>query len=75
MKLKYDEVLKQIDFYKIHPEYLPFIGLNFEKGVIDPASVAISTITNAISIAGIFLTTEAAITIEETKKITDDDLM
>ena len=51
------------------------IGLNFEKGVIDPASVAISTITNAISIAGIFLTTEAAITIEETKKITDDDLM
>ncbi len=31
MKLKYDEVLKQIDFYKIHPEYLPFIGLNFEK--------------------------------------------
>ena len=51
------------------------IGLNIEKGVIDPASVAKSTITNAISIAGIFLTTEAAITIEETKKITDDDLM
>ena len=31
MKLTYDEALKQIDFYKIHPEYLPFIGNNFDK--------------------------------------------
>jgi chaperonin GroEL len=48
---------------------------NLEKGIIDPASVAKSGITNAISIASIFLTTEAAITNEEHKSITDDDLM
>ena len=48
---------------------------NLEKGIIDPASVAKSGITNAISIASIFLTTEAAITNEEHKSVTDDDLM
>lgn len=31
MKLTYDEALRQIDFYKTHPEYLPFIGNNFDE--------------------------------------------
>jgi len=31
MKLTYDDDLKQIDFYKTHPEYLPFIGDNFDE--------------------------------------------
>lgn len=31
MNLKYDESLKQIEFYKIHPEYFPFIGDNFDE--------------------------------------------
>ena len=31
MKLRYDEALGQIDFYKIHPEYLPFVGNNFDE--------------------------------------------
>lgn len=31
MKLTYDKALKQIDFYKVHPEYLPFIGNCFDK--------------------------------------------
>ena len=34
---------------------------NLEKGIIDPASVAISAVTNALSIAGIVLTTECDI--------------
>ena len=31
MKLTYDEDLKQINFYKTHPEYLPFVGDNFDE--------------------------------------------
>ena len=31
MKMQYDEALKKIDFYKVHPEYLPFVGFNFEE--------------------------------------------
>jgi hypothetical protein len=31
MNLKYDESLKQIEFYKTHPEYVPFIGDNFDE--------------------------------------------
>lgn len=31
MKLTYDETLKKIDFYQIHPEYLPFVGNNFDE--------------------------------------------
>lgn len=30
MKLSYDETLKKIDFYQIHPEYLPFLGDHFD---------------------------------------------
>ena len=30
MELKYDNQLKQHPFYQIHPEYLPFIGDNFD---------------------------------------------
>lgn len=45
-------------------------------GIIDPASVAISAITNAISIAGVFLTTECAIIKKtETPKVEPDELV
>ena len=27
----YDDALKQIDFYKLHPSYLPFIGSDYDK--------------------------------------------
>ena len=30
MNNHYDQKLKTIDFYKIHPEYLPFVGDAFE---------------------------------------------
>lgn len=39
-----------------------------DAGIIDPASVEKSAIMSAISIAGIFLTTECAIINEEEKK-------
>lgn len=44
-----------------------------EAGVIDPASVAINAITNAISVASVFLTTECAITKNEINKKVDED--
>lgn len=44
-----------------------------EAGVIDPASVAISSITNAISVAGVFLTTECAIIKNETNKTVNEE--
>lgn len=45
------------------------IGNLKEEGVIDPTSVAITSLTNALSVAGIFLTTECAI-IKQPKKET-----
>ncbi len=36
-------------------------GSNIEKGIIDPASVAKTTLKNAISVSSLFLTTECAI--------------
>ncbi len=44
-----------------------------EVGIIDPTSVAISTITNALSVAGVFLTTECAIVKKETIKTVNED--
>ncbi|PWL88521.1 MAG: hypothetical protein DBY14_02865 [Escherichia coli] len=28
---KYDELLKNVDFYKLHPQYMAFVGDNYEK--------------------------------------------
>ena len=44
-----------------------------ESGIIDPASVAISAVTNALSIAGIVLTTECAIISKKEKQVVNED--
>ena len=44
-----------------------------ESGIIDPANVAISAVTNALSIAGIVLTTECAIISKKEKQIVNED--
>ena len=44
-----------------------------EYGIIDPASVAISAVTNALSIAGIVLTTECAIISKKEKQVVNED--
>ena len=31
MNDQYDIKLKEIDFYKTHPEYLPFVGNKFDE--------------------------------------------
>lgn len=73
--IKKDDILPRLTNDNWYDASLDTIGSNLEKGIIDPTSVAKSAITNAISIAGSFLTTEAAITNSEDKNITDDDLM
>lgn len=45
----------------------------FEKGIIDPADVAINAIKNAISVSSVFLTTECAIILNEEKKVVNED--
>ena len=44
-----------------------------ESGIIDPTSVAISGVTNALSIAGIVLTTECAIISKNEKQSVNED--
>ena len=44
-----------------------------KSGIIDPASVAISAVTNALSIAGIVLTTECAIISKKEKQVVSED--
>ena len=46
-----------------------------QAGIIDPTSVEKCAITTAISIAGVFLTTECAITKETTNPLREDDLL
>ena len=46
-----------------------------QAGIIDPTSVAKCAITSAISIAGVFLTTECAIVKEENKTVSEEDLL
>ena len=46
------------------------------SGIIDPTSVAVKTITHAVSVSSVFLTTECAITMDYQKKeINEDELM
>ena len=44
-----------------------------ENGIIDPTNVAISGVTNALSIAGIVLTTECAIISKKEKKVVNEE--
>ena len=46
-----------------------------ENGIIDPAGVSITSITNALSIASIVLTTECAIISKKEKQIVNEDNM
>ena len=47
-----------------------------ESGIIDPVNVEIAAITNAISVAGIVLTTECAIiSLEDKPKVSEDNLL
>ena len=47
-----------------------------ENGILDPASVAVKTITHAISVSSVFLTTECAITLNvEKKEVNEDNLI
>jgi len=45
-------------------------------GIIDPTSVAVKTITHAVSVSSVFLTTECAITLDyEKKEVNEDELI
>lgn len=44
-----------------------------QSGIVDPASVEIAAITNALSIAGIVLTTECAIILQNKEQTVDED--
>ena len=46
-----------------------------QAGIIDPTSVEKCAISTAISVAGVFLTTECAITKENTNPLREDDLL
>lgn len=62
--------LKNDDWINVETEEIT----NLKKaGVIDPTSVALSAITNAISVAGVFLTTECAIIKKENQKPVNED--
>lgn len=56
-----EEVLANINKQIWYDAATNTYGSNIEKGIIDPASVAKTCLTNAISIASLFLTTECAI--------------
>ena len=68
-----DEILKQVDdhhWFDAKNKQIVDLRIN---GIIDPASVAISAITNALSIAGIVLTTECAIISKKEKEIVSEE--
>ena len=61
------------DWYDAENDIITDIRKN---GVIDPAGVAISAVTNAISVSSVFLTTECAITINHNnKQIKEEELI
>ncbi len=68
-----DNILKKITGNKWYDAYTNEIVDLKEKGIIDPASVEKSAIMSAVSIAGIFLTTECAIIQEELNKKVDEE--
>ena len=68
-----DEILKQVDdhhWFDAKNKQIVDLRIN---GIIDPASVAISAITNALSIAGIVLTTDCAIISKKEKEIVSEE--
>lgn len=66
------EVLRNINGVNWYDASTNTYGSNLEKGIIDPTSVAKTCLTNAISIASIFLTTECAIIDEKAKEVNND---
>ena len=68
-----DEVLSKIDHnHWFDAKSKQIVDLR-KSGIIDPASVAISAVTNALSIAGIVLTTECAIISKKEKQVVSED--
>lgn len=68
-----DEILKEITGNMWYDAYANEIVNLKEKGIIDPASVEKSAIMSAISISGIFLTTECAIINDNMDKKVDEE--
>lgn len=68
-----DEILKKITGNMWYDAYTNEIVDLKEKGIIDPASVEKSAIMSAISISGIFLTTECAIINDNIDKKVDEE--
>ena len=66
------EVLRKINRIDWYDAENGTYGSNFERGIIDPASVAKTCLANAVSIASIFLTTECAIINEKNKEENND---
>ncbi|MSP77980.1 MAG: chaperonin GroEL [Dehalococcoidia bacterium] len=57
------EVRKHQDDYAFNAETMEF-GHMFQQGIIDPAKVARASLENAVSVAGMILTTESLVTDE-----------
>ena len=70
-----DLVLSQINHQRWYDASNNTYGSNIEKGIIDPASVAKTTIKNAIAVASLFLTTECAIVNNNDHQKEDNELM
>lgn len=71
----YNQVVKEVNHnYWYNAATGKLVRLK-QAGIIDPTSVAKCAITSAISIAGVFLTTECAIVKEENKTVSEDDLL
>lgn len=68
-----EKILKHITGDLWYDAYTNEIVNLKEKGIIDPASVEKSAIMSAISIAGIFLTTECAIINNDMEKKVDEE--
>ena len=65
--LDFSDVIKQVSHQTWYNAETNTYCSMLKAGIIDPASVAKSAITCAISTAGLFLTTECAIVNKDTK--------
>lgn len=71
----YDKIIKEVNnSYWYDASTNKLVRLK-QAGIIDPTSVEKCAITSAISIAGVFLTTECAIVNEENASLREDDLL